>query len=167
LTESGSGACRWCHGAPAIVILLASLLTRDDVSTYICPERRQNITAALDIGSALIYERGFLRKGVGLCHGAGGSIFALISASHAYSTSASSTGSDTSGKASLCLRQTTHLALLAVDWKKLASDGAMTQPDRPWSLYKRLAGMCAAWAAVIQALDGENIGGMPGYDDLR
>jgi hypothetical protein len=121
---------------------------------------------ALGRAANLVYSRGFLRKGVGLCHGVSGSVFALLAAAKAFS--ADSTSSESASEdVTICIRRATHLAVLALDWRRLTEDGEMRQPDRPCSLYEGLAGMCAAWAATIQVLAGTPARGMPGYDDLE
>jgi hypothetical protein len=98
-----------------------------------------------------------LRKGVGLCHGVGGSVYALLSASQILDSGASD-GENA--------RRAIHLALVAADWGALTDAGEMSTPDRPWSLYEGLAGMCCAWADVLRVTGGRAALGMPGYADI-
>ena len=115
-------------------------------------------------GADIIYERGLLRKGVGLCHGVGGSVYALLAASDALDSP-----TDTP-----YLKKAIHLAYLATFNDNFVAEGAMNIPDNPWSLYEGLAGMCCAWADVLARIAGPGYvkreaasgSGMPGYDDL-
>ena len=59
-----------------------------------------------------------------------------------------------------------HLALLACGYEERTRCGEMGVPDRPYSLYEGVAGMCAAWADVVCVLDGKVVGGMVGFADL-
>lgn len=61
-----------------------------------------------------------------------------------------------------------HLSHLACAYERLTSKGQMVTPDRPYSLYEGVAGMCCAWADVLKALEGTSglQYGMPGYSDL-
>lgn len=154
---------RWCHGAPGIVILFAttlrifeenkeSILTSDAVTA--------KIRTAIRRGAALVYKCGLLRKGVGLCHGTAGSVYALLSASAVLDTSESSNRQ--------FFLQAVHLAHLATFHRRMTTSKQMTIPDHPWSLYEGLAGMCCAWAEVLHHLyfKGPLSSAMPGYDDL-
>ena len=111
----------------------------------------------------LIYKRGLLVKGVGLCHGVAGSIFALLSASDVM---------DSDDRLPLFFLKAVHLAVLATRWRKMTEKGEMKVPDRPYSLYEGLAGVCVAWTAILERLspDGKwqrGLLGMPGFDDLE
>lgn len=44
----------------------------------------QKIVLSIQRGASLVYRHGLLRKGVGLCHGVGGSVFALLAVSDAF-----------------------------------------------------------------------------------
>jgi hypothetical protein len=66
-----------------------------------------------------------------------------------------------------------HLAHLATSHSALTSSGEMRVPDRPWSLYEGMAGMCCAWADVLSRCEageekftGRGGSSMPGFDDL-
>lgn len=70
------------------------------------------------------------------------------------------------------LKKAVHLAHLATMAGKFVKDGEMGTPDRPWSLYEGLAGMCCAWSDVLTRIAQNpekrlrRASGMPGYDDL-
>jgi hypothetical protein len=135
-------------------------MRRDDLKPCVTGERRDLICSALERGANLVYKHGFLKKGVGLCHGIGGNVFALLAAADAFHHAGDA------GRTSHWLRRAVHLATLATDWRQLTEEGKMTKPDRPFSLYEGLAGMCSAWAAVIARLDDLGRPGMPAYDDV-
>ena len=91
-----------------------------------------------------------------------GSVYSLISASNALDSS----------RDTPYLKKAVHLAQLASMAGELVKNGEMSTPDRPWSLYEGLSGMCCAWAEILDCVGRvlENrvrkASGMPGYDDL-
>lgn len=120
---------------------------------------KDKITTSLHRGAELIYREGLLRKGVGLCHGTAGSIYALLSVSDVLDFSSNSP----------YFTQAVHLAYLATSYEELTSGGNMKTPDHPWSLYEGLAGMCCAWGEILSRLESSHArksSGMPGFDDL-
>jgi hypothetical protein len=126
------------------------------------PDFISRVKDAIRRGADLIYERGLLRKGLGICHGVAGSVYSLISASNALDSS----------RDTPYLKKAVHLAQLASLAEHLVKDGEMGTPDRPWSLYEGLSGMCCAWTDVLDCAGKvaenkvERASGMPGYDDL-
>ncbi|OCH89154.1 hypothetical protein OBBRIDRAFT_794510 [Obba rivulosa] len=168
MRQSSSGSddelVQWCHGAPGVLIMLSLVLRRCRRSTHV-PLRdglADEIANALERGGALVYERGFLRKGVGLCHGVGGNVYALLAVSDVLDR-------PKDGKKDW-LARATHFALLATSYRALQEKGEMHISDSPYSLYEGVAGMCCAWAEVAARLTkdpGEfEPHGMLGYDDL-
>ncbi|KZT64152.1 hypothetical protein DAEQUDRAFT_733009 [Daedalea quercina L-15889] len=155
---------QWCHGAPGVLILLSMFLNRTAQSSSLAipSSLRDRIIAAMQRGGELVYTHGLLRKGVGLCHGVAGSVYALLSLSDALD----------SGENTYWLSRAVHLAHLAADYSTLERKGEMRVPDEPYSLYEGVAGMCCAWAEVLGRLGVPSRGaekrksGMPGYDDL-
>ena len=152
----------WCHGAPGMIIFLSVLLRRApsiNGPTTLSSSLRHKIITALERGASVTYARGFLRKGVGLCHGVAGSVFALLAVFDALPSN------------TLYFRQAVHLAQVSTDYDKLTRRGEMRKPDRRWSLYEGLAGMCCAWGEILRRFQvgwAQEIGcGMPGFDDLR
>jgi hypothetical protein len=128
---------------------------------------------AIQQGAATVYENGFLRKGVGICHGVAGSVYALLAASDALGLWKIYEHSK------VYFLSAIHLAHLATSYTQLTAAEDMTVPDKPWSLYGGTAGMCSAWAEVYDRLGttGRNLdqlefswcrfrSGMPGFDDL-
>ena len=113
-------------------------------------------------GGRLVHDKGFLRKGVGLCHGAGGNVYALLAVSDVLDA----------GQTDVADRpwylRAVHLAHLAASYDRLTKSGEMSIPDRPYSLYEGIGGMCCAWAEVLRRIEGRSTAGrgMPAYDDL-
>jgi hypothetical protein len=168
---------RWCHGAPGVVILLGLVLrlsaTSEVIASSISNDLKSTIMSALSAGTTIIYEKGLLRKGVGLCHGVAGNVFPLVAASKACFMQKNN--GDMHALGDLCMRRAVHLAYLATNWELLTKRGEMRVPDRAWSLYEGLGGMCCAWAASLamypdrhgSARAHQNLWmGMPGYDDI-
>jgi len=104
----------WCHGAPGIihVLLLAHQLWGGD----------QYLAAAKKAGH-LVWQRGLLKKGGGLCHGTAGNGYALLHINQV-------TGEP------LWLYRATCFA----QWCMNLSRADMRLPDRPLSLFEGLAG---------------------------
>ncbi|TFK17167.1 hypothetical protein FA15DRAFT_711068 [Coprinopsis marcescibilis] len=151
-----------CHGAPGTVILLSTMIRLQSTEhSYfkLDDDLQAQLRTSIQRGADVIYERGLLRKGLGLCHGVAGSVYALLSASCVLDQDAANTP---------YFKKAIHLAHLATQVDKFVQDGAMKVPDRPWSLYEGMSGMCCAWAEVLQRLSkGSRTGSnMPGYDDL-
>ena len=123
--------------------------------------------SAIALASDLIYREGFLRKGVGLCHGVSGCAFALLAASDVL---------DNQEEDLLPERfyQAVHLVVLGSHWHGMTRGGELRRPDAPYSLYEGLSGLCSVYVAILERItpDGEwnrrgsTLKGMPGYDDI-
>lgn len=143
-SSSKNELIQWCHGSPGILILLCTLKRRFPHLVSPNSTLSQKIQNTLERASSQIYTQGLLRKGIGICHGTAGSIYALLALGPAK------------------LDQAIHLAHLATNYENLE----MRTPDRPNSLYEGLAGMCCAWAEVLKHTDGAGAGGgMPGFSE--
>lgn len=187
--ENEDALVQWCHGAPGFLMLFSALLRRAALSPSACPlssQLRPAIVTATTRGGDLVYARGLLRKGVGLCHGVGGSVYALLAisdlldsipapGSHAGVARSPSTRShhgfplpggisrspplpDLGGENAHWLRRTLHLADLATGWRSMMQDGRMEIPDHAYSLYGGVAGMVCAWAEVWTRLTNSKEG---------
>lgn len=60
---------QWCHGAPGLALACLHAHEVFDEAKY--------LQAAVELGE-VIWQRGLLRKGVGLCHGIGGNAFIFL-----------------------------------------------------------------------------------------
>ena len=105
---------QWCHGAPGHVLLLvkAASVFQDDT----LQERAKRI-------AEVIWKRGLLNKGVGLCHGISGNAYALLSVGR----------SDPSFQ---------EKAVFFADFALSHLNELEGVPDHPSSLYEGLAGLC-------------------------
>ncbi|KAJ3781677.1 hypothetical protein GGU10DRAFT_99905 [Lentinula aff. detonsa] len=167
---------QWCHGAPGMLILFATLIrraVRNPELFHLTTPFLGSLSEALQRGANIVYHKGLLRKGVGLCHGSGGCVYALLAASDAMGLWKNHDSSR------VYFLRAIHLAHLATSYSQLTLAKEMTTPDKPWSLYGGVAGMCCAWAEVYDRLGttGRNLNqlefswcrfrsGMPGFDDI-
>ncbi|KAF5354194.1 hypothetical protein D9756_007168 [Leucocoprinus leucothites] len=185
-TSGGHELVQWCHGAPAMLILLSTILrmaVTPGIATKLTERQQDRFVVSLQRGCAVVYMRGLLRKGVGLCHGIAGSVYALLAASDVLDSpctvtnttppsSGTSTPASPSDHHAPYFTQAAHLAHLATYSTSLTKNGDMKTPDHPWSLYEGMAGMCCAWGEILYRM--KNIAGskcylcsgMPGYDDF-
>ncbi|KAJ7139031.1 hypothetical protein C8R44DRAFT_693432 [Mycena epipterygia] len=177
-TDYGSGKelVQWCHGASGILLLLCTVL-RCATPISSAPLLGK-VIASVQAGAALVYRHGLLSKGVGLCHGVAGSVFALLAVSDVLDRvrtkkikGSKSNSTQLKDEDNYYLVRAVHLAQLATEHEGLTARGEMGVPDHPWSLYEGLAGMCCAWAEVLQRLSKQDVqfdrSGMPGFDDVE
>jgi hypothetical protein len=133
-SSSGNKLVQWCHGAPGLLPLLALCVAHEGPSA---PPAR-TLAAALRSAAEATWRRGLLRrKGPGLCHGAAGCGYALLSAYAA-------TGD----------RRYLARARRFARWTATFADRlATTFADAPGSLFEGLAG---AACFVADAVDPKN-----------
>jgi hypothetical protein len=105
---------QWCHGAPGHVLLL--------LQAHRVLGRDRYLDRARHLADAVVWPRGLLRKGVGLCHGIAGNAYALLELGR----------HDPS-----YLRKARYFADFALD----RLDELEGMPDRPYSLYEGLGGL--------------------------
>ncbi|KAG6865813.1 hypothetical protein C0991_011618 [Blastosporella zonata] len=160
-TRRGNELVQWCHGASGILVLLAKT-SQQRAGIVLDQQLRERVDTAITKGARLIYRHGLLNKGIGICHGVAGSVYALLAASQTLDDR----GGPLNNESAKYLRKALHLALLAVEHENFEQNGKMRIPDRPWSLYEGAAGMCCVWVDVLRSLAGQQIGGIPGFDDL-
>jgi len=152
---------RWCHGAPGILILLSTVLRVLSHQSQIKGNETlvRKLNGALLRGADVVYQKGLLRKGVGLCHSVAGSVYALLAVSDVVNV-----------KGEEFLLKAAHLACLATFHEDMTTSKEMRIPDHPWSLYEGLAGACCVWSEILSRLDSARFrrasSGFPGFDDL-
>ncbi|CAJ0601100.1 unnamed protein product [Cylicocyclus nassatus] len=105
----------WCHGASGVILLCLTLWKRYGDEKY--------LKAALRCGD-LIWVKGVLKKGPGICHGVGGNGYALLMLYRACGDE-------------LWLQRARCFALLLLDKNVRA---AQRTPDSPFSLFEGLSG---------------------------
>lgn len=115
----------WCHGAPGVVYLMAAAYLRWKDARYL---------DSCIISGELVWHKGLLKKGPGLCHGVAGSgyVFLLL-----YRL--------TSNK--MYLRRAVRFAEFMTSQKFMVE--ART-PDCPFSLYEGLAGTACFLADLCE-----------------
>ncbi|XP_065283219.1 lanC-like protein 3 isoform X1 [Dermacentor albipictus] len=114
----------WCHGAPGVMQLMAK--------AYLTWQDPRYLESCLRSGQ-MIWERGLLRKGPGICHGIGGSGYAFL----------------------LLYRLTTELRWLhrARQFAEFMFTDEFKQartPDCPYSLFEGLAGTACFLADLLE-----------------
>lgn len=125
----------WCHGAPGFVALLCRA-----AAVYREPRYLELAEASAEV----VWERGLLRKGLGLCHGVAGNGYALLSLYRA------------TGDAGW-LHRAVGFGLFCASEAGRSLHGV---PDSPLSLYEGLAGTVCFLSDLLQP-EGS---WMPGYE---
>jgi len=118
---------QFCHGAAGMVSLGLALKVEE-----------------AEAFGQVVWIRGLLRKGLGLCHGIPGNGFALLKLHP--------TGE-------VWLNRALHFAVFAVEHK----EELLPEADRPYSLFEGLAGAVCFWAATLKAARGTKVS-FPCYD---
>jgi lantibiotic modifying enzyme len=115
----------WCHGATGLCLLLirAAKVFPNGVS-------KNYMQLAADIAEAVLWPRGLLRKGVGLCHGISGNAYVFLQLAEALKEGDQTSSTKWKERALL-------YACFAVDHLNELRD----TPDRPLSLYQGLGGL--------------------------
>ncbi|KAJ3148476.1 LanC-like protein 3 [Irineochytrium annulatum] len=141
--EDDNDLLHWCHGAPGMCIVYAvAALTYPEH-----PSRTAYIQAAQEAGE-LTWERGLLRKGVGLCHGVTGNGYAFLFL-HAVT------------REGVWMERAVKFAEFACAWEKMVDDGTMQKADRLWSLFEGVGGAVVYWADVMRVAQGKAMVGFP------
>ena len=117
----------WCHGAPGVIYT--------QIEAYKVFRDLKYLTAAMQ-SADVIWQRGLLRKGYGICHGTAGN-----------------------GYAFLALFNLTHDPIYlhrALQFSRFCgaygSHPLSRQPDRPWSLFEGLAGTVVYMFDILNPL---------------
>ena len=131
---------QWCHGAPGLSLLCSRLHAVTGEGRW--------LQAAID-ASEVVWSRGLLKKGVGLCHGIGGNAYAFLAL---YQRTKDETH----------LRRAYHFVHFSLTEHR---HRLFTQPDRPYSLYNGQAGLVCLSVDAEQAHKVPST--FPGYDLLN
>lgn len=113
----------WCHGAPGHVLLL--------VKAYEVYQDESFLERARIIGRDVIWPRGLLRKGVGLCHGISGNAYSMLSLARPLL--------DKKDDTMKCWMQRVH-HFVAFAFDNLSSS-LEDVPDHPYSLFEGIGGL--------------------------
>lgn len=148
----------WCHGAPGFILLL--------VQAFMISNNLEYLTIAESIGENVVWPRGLLRKGVGLCHGISGNAYAFLALyralKHTEGTMLSSndTKSEQSKKSDVWMQRATAFASFA--WDRL--EELRFVPDRPFSLFEGIGGLCTLMMEIELIQHNKNGHGFPLFE---
>ena len=131
----------WCHGAPGLCMLLLR-------ASQVYPQKQQiYMNQAIQLAESVIYPRGVLQKGVGLCHGISGNAYIFLSLSRylshhpqnsekASAAAVAASSSMSSSSSLIWIQRAEQYATFAI------RNLSMLQfvPDCPYSLYEGLGG---------------------------
>lgn len=124
LSNESDRLVHWCHGAPGVLhmLIMAHTVFKDE----------KYLRDALECGE-LIWQRGLLRKGYGLCHGTAGNAYAFLALYR-------------------CTRDRKHLhrACKFAEWCLDYGTHGCRIPDRPYSLFEGMAGAIHYLSDVLQ-----------------
>mmetsp|Transcript_25961 Transcript_25961/g.56267 ORF Transcript_25961/g.56267 Transcript_25961/m.56267 type:complete len:452 (-) Transcript_25961:2-1357(-) len=133
----------WCHGAPGYVLLL--------VKAYDVFHETRYLRRAEHICKNVIYPRGLLRKGVGLCHGVSGNAYSFLAVYRGRLLEQQRAGRVGGGetsctKPSEVAEENNRYVHMAKSFASFAIENLAVLervPDRPYSLYEGMAGLAA------------------------
>ncbi|XP_076879392.1 glutathione S-transferase LANCL1 [Brachyhypopomus gauderio] len=116
----------WCHGSPGVIYMLLQAYRVFGIQQY--------LEDAVRCGE-VIWQRGLLKKGYGLCHGAAGNAYAFLALHKA-------------------TRDPRHLyrACMFADWCMNYGKHGCRTPDTPFSLFEGMAGTIYFLADLLQPM---------------
>ena len=130
----------WCHGATGHVLLL--------IKAFEVFREEKYLFKAQEIARMVIFPRGLLRKGVGLCHGIAGNAYALLEIHRATLSWRKSLGHTQDFES---VREHDDASKYSTEWFNMAVNFAVFAlenldelagvPDRPYSLFEGMAGL--------------------------
>lgn len=132
----------WCHGAPGHILLLIK-----GYEVYKEDSLKQH---AIQLADDIVWKRGLLRKGIGLCHGISGNAYPLLAIARVMD--------DSSIRRSMMTARAHAFARFGL--KKL--DELEGVPDAPYSVYNGLGGLCTLFLDLL--VDGGVNARFPLYD---
>ena len=122
----------WCHGAPGLCLLLIIAAKRLGSNESLLSQRY--LQKAITIATNVIYPRGLLKKGVGLCHGIAGNGYVLLQLSQALSELSEESNKE---KGLIFRKWAWQYAAFATDHLRELKH----IPDRPYSLFEGVGGL--------------------------
>eukprot|EP00892_Ulva_mutabilis_P007654 jgi/Ulvmu1/5260/UM022_0054.1 len=116
----------WCHGAPGMAMMLAMM------SSVFGSAYPHDFDQFMQRSLSVVWQRGLLKKGIGLCHGIPGNGYAFLAAHRT-----------TAGPQ--FYEQALSFGIFAVQVKQ----ELLMIPDRPMSMFEGLAGAICFWADLL------------------
>ena len=157
-TADDEGLVHWCHGAPGFVSLLAVAACEPSISA----ERRRMLVDAAVAAGEIVWVRGLLKKGTGLCHGVAGNAYALLTLHRMTGDVLWLQRAKAFG--SMLGSPELHAAMAAAPDRQRRVQGV---PDSPCSLMEGNAG-CFCFLLDLAAADegeqGAAVAGFPGWE---
>lgn len=117
----------WCHGAPGVIYVL--------VEAFKVYGDEKFLMKAHECGE-VIWKRGLLKKGCGMCHGVSGNAYAFLSLWRATKDP-----------------KYLHRTGVFISWCFKTGQRGEPDPDRPFSLFEGLGGVVYLLTDVLQGLD--------------
>ncbi|XP_069472012.1 glutathione S-transferase LANCL1 isoform X3 [Ambystoma mexicanum] len=114
----------WCHGAPGVIYML--------IQAYKMFREQSYLTSFLQCAD-VIWQRGLLKKGYGLCHGAAGNAYGFLAL---YNLTED--------------LKYLHRACMFADWCIDYGDHGCRTPDTPFSLFEGMAGTIYFLADMLE-----------------
>jgi hypothetical protein len=130
-----------CHGTPGLLLLLAAAKK----NSYFKHHWSSVWDEAIQAGTAVVWERGLLTKGGGLCHGISGNALALLML---YDSLDEKTDQFLSKGLTMLLEAQYTLPFASSRTGEVGANAMRTYhlPDHPYSLMGGLAGTVCAWS---------------------
>jgi len=142
--EGSDHLVQWCHGAPGVIPLLLKY------------NSMFNSTAAMKAAkeaSELVFEKGLLKKGFGICHGIAGNMHCLLQMYHATSDAK-------------YWRMVMYYANTIAN--ATYQQSLLLKPDCPYSLFEGLAGTVVALENVLEfGAKGNSLPHFPAFHLLQ
>lgn len=121
---------QWCHGAVGLILLL--------VKSYETFKDVQFLYEAERLGINVVWPRGLLKKGVGLCHGISGNAYAFLALHRGWNLF-----QDRGGKVEHeDMERWLNLSWAFAEFAMSHLEELRHVPDHPYSLFEGLGGLC-------------------------
>jgi hypothetical protein len=142
---------QWCHGGPGLCLLLlrASTIYQD----FSPKSALRYLEVASSIAENVVWPRGLLAKGTGLCHGISGNGYVLLQLSQAFESKQIDCKT-----AAIWRKRAIQFAKFAVDHLNELRD----IPDSPFSIYEGMSGLVCFLVDCSSV--SENKSSFPLYD---
>lgn len=121
---------QWCHGAPGLILLL--------VKAYEVFDEVDHLKQACDIAFNVVWTRGLLRKGMGLCHGISGNAYSFLALHRGLNTFRQRGGDIQDKDIEIWL----YRCWKFVEFVFQHQQELQRIPDHPYSLFEGLGGFC-------------------------
>jgi lantibiotic modifying enzyme len=121
---------QWCHGAPGLILLL--------VKAYEVFDKIDYLHQAVDIALKVVWPRGLLRKGMGLCHGISGNAYSFLALYRVLNTLKHRGGDIKDEEIDIWLYRSWRFVEFAYQHQQELH----RVPDHPYSLFEGLGGFC-------------------------